>query len=84
MIILELLLEVIIIGFISNILGKYTRYYFLKIIGRERSVEYLSGNSADQSNRVSHGVLNFLVGVGVLFALLFIVVLIDMYLFHFL
>lgn len=34
-------METILSGFISDILGVYTRYYFLKIIGREKSVKYL-------------------------------------------
>ena len=56
-------METILSGFISDILGVYTRYYFLKIIGREKSVKYLWGDSDDEANNVSHSFINTFFGL---------------------
>lgn len=51
---------------IMDPIGVYTRYFFFKLIRREKSLEYLRGNSIDPSNNFSHTTINFMVGIVVL------------------
>ncbi len=46
--------------------GAYIRYYFLKLIGKPKPLEYLEGDSDDGANNFSHGCLNILVGFPVI------------------
>jgi len=56
-------METIFGGFISNILGVYTRYYFLKLIRKEKTLEYLRGNSDDGSNNINQSFINTFIGL---------------------
>lgn len=58
--------------FIIDYIGVYTRYYFLKLIGREKSLDFLSGKN-DSDSGMSQGFVNALVGFSIT-ALLFITV----------
>lgn len=56
-------METIFGGFISNILGVYTRYIFFKLIGKEKTIEYLRGSSEDEANNVNHSFINTFIGL---------------------
>ena len=58
--------------FIIDYIGVYTRYYFLKLIGREKSLDFLSGKN-DSDGGMSQGFVNVLVGFSIT-TLLFITV----------
>ncbi|NDV57673.1 hypothetical protein [Bacteroides sp. 519] len=51
---------------IADPIGVYTRYFFFKLIRKEKNLEYLRGNSVDPSNNLSHTTINFIVGIAVL------------------
>lgn len=72
----EILVKMIIGDFISDFLGKNTRYYFLKLIKRGKEIEYLSGKSEDGANNITNVFLNFFVGMIVLTLGVFIIILI--------
>jgi hypothetical protein len=60
----ELLFEIIFRGLIVNVIGLYTRYFFFKIIGIEKSIEYLSGEKKNNDHQnFSQNVLNGIVGL---------------------
>lgn len=52
----------LITGFIVGVIGVYSRYYFLKLIGREKSLDFLSGKN-DSDGGMSQGFVNALVGL---------------------
>lgn len=58
--------EIIFRAFIANIIGLYTRYYFLKAIGRGLPLKQLSGKGKDNMNNAVELTLNFIVGLTVL------------------
>lgn len=59
---MNLIFELFLGGFIAKIIGLYSRYYLFRIIGYEKSVDYLSGNTKDNMNNVSQKLFNFIVG----------------------
>lgn len=86
-----ILFEIIFRFFIANIIcmiGLYTRYFFLKLIGRNVSIKQLSWKSKDgpikdgvSMNNIGQLTVNFIVGlVVILFALKIIAWVYDTYL----
>lgn len=65
------ILEIFLGGFIANVLGLYTRYLFFRLIGKRKSIKYLSGESKDQISNISNNFLNTTVGL-IVFLLLFV------------
>ena len=63
------ILETFLGGFIANVLGLYTRYLFFRLIGKKKSLKYLSGEVKDQKSSISNNLLNTIVGL-VVFVLL--------------
>ena len=63
------ILETFLGGFIANVLGLYTRYLFFRLIGKKKSLKYLSGEVKDQKSSISNNLLNTIVGM-VVFVLL--------------
>lgn len=59
---MDIIIEVIIGGIIARYLGLYTRYFFYKLIGKKKSLEYLSGKGEEDMNRVSHNMINAIIG----------------------
>ena len=47
---------------LGRCIGVYVRYYFFKLIGRPKSLEYLKGSSDDGANNLSHGCINIMIG----------------------
>lgn len=60
-----------------RLVGKYTRYYFLKLIGRPKKIEAFSNeykdDYEDMGNAISQDLINVIVGICI-FALLSIVI----------
>jgi len=69
---IELIFEIIIIGFFSNIVGVYTRYLFYKLIGKGKTIKYLRGESENENNtsKANHILFNTIVGIVVFFILI--------------
>lgn len=67
------ILEFFLGGFIANVLGLYTRYLFFRLIGKRKSIKYLSGEFKDQISNISNNFLNTTVGLIVLLLLLLFV-----------
>lgn len=63
------ILETFLGGFIANVLGLYTRYLFFRLIGKKKSLKYLSGEVKDQISNTANNFLNTIVGL-VVFVLL--------------
>lgn len=55
---------------LADLIGSRVRFYFLKLIRRPRSQEYLEGSSDDSANSTSHGCLNIIIGFPVLFLII--------------
>ena len=68
---MEFLLEVFFAGLIINFLGLNTRYYFFKLIGKEKEKDYLSGDKIkyDSTDSITQPVFNVIIGFAV-FALI--------------
>jgi hypothetical protein len=66
--IIELIFKVL----ITNLIGLYFRYFFFKLIGYEKSLDYLSGNK-DSNGGLSQGFFNGLIGV-IIFALISVLI----------
>mgnify|MGYP000566081027 CR=1 FL=1 len=45
-----ILLELFFRGLIVNVLGLYTRYYFFKLIAKEKNIDYLLGDKVLKDN----------------------------------
>ena len=62
---LELFAEIIFRGIIVNVVGLYTRYYFFRLVGKTKTIEYLKGGKStkDEYNNVSQNFLNSIVGL---------------------
>ncbi|MCX7552108.1 hypothetical protein [Xanthomarina sp. F2636L] len=62
---MEIIVELIFRGLIVNVLGVYTRYYFFKLIGQTKSIEYLLGekNRKDSSDIISQHFFNVFIGL---------------------
>lgn len=65
---------------IGNIIGLYTRYYFFRIIGRKKSIKFLSGDSNNQLDILSQNFYNLCVGIVVIIFVLFFLIWICDYL----
>lgn len=61
---MEVFFEFILVQFIRNTVGLYSRYLFYKIIRKEKSKEYLLGKLENESNdnRASQVLANAVVG----------------------
>ena len=55
-------------GFIVKTIGLYFRYFFFKLIGRKKTINYLSGGTIDGPNNVLQVIFNFCIG-SIIFAL---------------
>jgi len=60
---MDFFIEIILRGFIANILGLYTRYFFYKVIGRKKTIKYLSGDGKDDMTNVSQNMANTVIGL---------------------
>lgn len=60
---MDFIIEIILRGFIANTLGLYTRYFFFKIIGKNKTIKYLSGERKDAMTNVSQNMANTVVGL---------------------
>ncbi len=55
-------------GFITKTIGLHFRYFFFKLIGRKKTINYLSGKTKDGPNNVLQVIFNFCIG-SIIFAL---------------
>ena len=55
---------------IAHSIGVRIRFYFLKAIGYPKPLKYLKGNSKDGANNLSHGCINTLIGIPVVFGII--------------
>lgn len=65
---MEHVFEMLLRGVVVQYLGVYTRYIFFRLIGKKKSVAYLSGNT--KSSNLSGGsqdLFNVIVGIGIFF-----------------
>jgi hypothetical protein len=60
---MDFFIEIILGGLIANTLGLYTRYFFFKVIGKEKSIKHLSGKGKDDMANVSQNMANTIVGL---------------------
>ena len=61
--ILSFIFVILFMGFFINIVSVRIRYYFFKLIGKEKSIKYLEGESEDGvENNGSHGCFNYIIG----------------------
>ena len=62
--ILSFILIILLMGFFINFVAVRIRYYFFKLIGKEKSIKYLEGESEDGvENNESHGCFNYIIGL---------------------
>lgn len=59
-----------IISDLAQYIGVRIRYRFLRFIKVPRSLDYLKGNSDDAANNLSHGCINILIGLPIVFLIL--------------
>ena len=66
---LELVFEIIIINFFANVVGVFARYYFFTLIGKEKTIEYLRGDSkdSDENTNANQILYNAFIGIGLFF-----------------
>lgn len=68
---MEVLFEIIVVNILAHFFGVNTRYFFFKIIGKEKSREYLRGNTTnDGSGAISQYVFNIIIGIAVVFIII--------------
>jgi hypothetical protein len=61
---MDLIVELFFRGLIVDLLGKNTRYLFYKIIGKPKSMKYLtSGKKTDHYEMISQHMSNVMVGL---------------------
>ncbi len=62
---MDFLIELIFRGLIVNFLGVSTRYYFFKLIGKPKSIKYLSGEiiKKDSTDLVQQPIFNIVIGL---------------------
>ncbi|PXV59414.1 hypothetical protein CLV62_13635 [Dysgonomonas alginatilytica] len=72
---MEFIFELILIEFIRNLLGVRVRYIFYKLIGKHKTIEYLSGKfkELDNDEKGHQLTLNLIVGFIAFFGLFFCV-----------
>ena len=62
--ILGIVIVMLILSFFINFVAVRIRYYFFKLIGKERSIKYLEGESENGvENNESHGCFNYIIGI---------------------
>jgi uncharacterized membrane protein YdjX (TVP38/TMEM64 family) len=62
---MNFIIEIILQGLIIDFLGKRTRFYFFKILGKEKSLKYLSGSKKKQGSysMFEQHIMNVIVGI---------------------
>ena len=55
---------------LARSIGVRIRYLFLKTIGFPKPLKYLKGSSGDEANNLSHGCINTLIGLPIVFGLI--------------
>lgn len=55
---------------LARFIGVRIRYLFLKTIGFSKSLKYLKGSSDDGANNLSHGCINTLIGLPIVFGVI--------------
>jgi len=60
---MDFFLEIIIGGIVANFFGLYTRYFFFKLIGRKKTIKYLSGEIKDEQTSASQKFFNVITGM---------------------
>jgi hypothetical protein len=60
---MDFIFEIFLRGLIANILGLYSRYLFFILIGRKKTIRYLSGETKDERNNIGQNFLNTAVGL---------------------
>lgn len=60
------LFELFLEGYVANTVGLYSRYCFFKLIGKKKSINYLSGKGKDKINNTSQLFFNSIIGMLVL------------------
>jgi hypothetical protein len=60
------LFELFIEGYVANTVGLYSRYYFFWLLGKKKSINYLSGKGKDKINNASQIFFNSIIGLLVL------------------
>ncbi len=60
---MDFILEIFLRGLIANTLGIYSRYLFFLLIGRKKTIKYLSGKTKDERNNIGQNFLNAVVGL---------------------
>lgn len=60
-----ILLELFFRGLIVNVLGLYTRYYFFKLIAKEKNIDYLLGDKVlkDKTDLIFQHIFNVVIGL---------------------
>lgn len=72
---MEILFELVIRGLIADFFGRYTRYYFFKLIGKEKPLAYFSAEKTkDNYKIISQHLSNVVVGTSVFILLSFLTV----------
>lgn len=67
-----MIFDIIFRRILARTLGLYTRYYFFKLLGKNKSIDYLSGSQTD-GEFYSQDLINALVGAAVFFILIWII-----------
>lgn len=69
-VIVEFFLDIILKGLIVQFFGLYPRYYFFKLIGKEKDIKYLSGEKKlhDSTDKIQQPIFNAVIGL-IIFAL---------------
>lgn len=60
--IISFIVGLLLLGFIINFVAVRIRYFFLKLIGKKKSIEYLAGDSDDE-NQGPQGFYNLFIGL---------------------
>ena len=60
------LFDLFLAGYVANTLGLYSRYYFFRVLGKKKSINYLSGKGKDKINNTSQIFFNSIIGLVVL------------------
>lgn len=55
---------------LARSVGVRVRFAFLKLIGFPKPMKYLKGNSNDGANNLSHGCINTLIGIPIVFGII--------------
>ena len=65
MIIIEFFIEIIFRGLIVHFFGLYSRYYFFKLIGKTKPIEYLYGEKQiyDSTDKIQQPFFNTVIGL---------------------